>query len=62
MEMDRIRMESNPDVTLLPHYSLDLNSDRYLLECEYKTDGPKSDLPLDTHSDSTRSEYPKIQP
>jgi hypothetical protein len=60
--MDRIRMESNPDVTLLSHYSLDLNSDRNLLECEYKMDGPNSDLSSDTYADSTRSEYPKIQP
>jgi hypothetical protein len=55
-------MESNPDVTLLSHYSLDLNLDRNLLECEYKMDGPNSDLSSDTYSDSTQSEYPKIQP
>ena len=54
--------KKNPDITLLPRYSPDLNSDTNILECEYKMDGPNSDLPSDIYLDSARSEYPKIQP
>jgi hypothetical protein len=50
MKTDRIRVESDPDITFLPHFNTNTNINSDIFKYEYKTDVSDLDLYSDIYS------------